>query len=84
MRTPSFANEPVVGVNVIALPQSRLRMQDLDGLPLILMPVEYCLWKMVEAGMRKGADQDSSCARDDLPREHPPGGGGRGGTHDST
>lgn len=31
------------------LPQSRLRMQDLGGLPLVLMPVDYCLRKMVEA-----------------------------------
>jgi DNA-binding transcriptional LysR family regulator len=28
-------------------------MQDLDGLPLVLMPVEYCLWKMVEAECAK-------------------------------
>lgn len=27
----------------------RLRMQDLAGLPLVLMPVDYCLRKMVEA-----------------------------------
>ena len=31
------------------LPQSRLRMQDLGELPLVLMPVDYCLRKMVEA-----------------------------------
>lgn len=31
------------------LTQSRLRMQDLAGLPLILMPADYCLRKMVEA-----------------------------------
>jgi LysR family cyn operon transcriptional activator len=31
------------------LPQSRLRMKDLGDLPLILMPVDYCLRKMVEA-----------------------------------
>jgi hypothetical protein len=38
---------------VIALPQSRLQMQDLGGLPLVLMPVEYCLRKMVEAECAK-------------------------------
>lgn len=32
------------------LSQSRLRMKDLAGLPLILMPADYCLRKMVEAG----------------------------------
>ena len=26
-----------------------LAKQDLGGLPLVLMPVDYCLWKMVEA-----------------------------------
>jgi len=31
------------------LSRSRLRMKDLGGLPLILMPVDYCLRKMVEA-----------------------------------
>ncbi len=31
------------------LTQSRLRMQDLAGLPLVLMPADYCLRKMVEA-----------------------------------
>lgn len=31
-----------------ALPNSRLRMQDLAGLPLVLMPADYCLRKMVE------------------------------------
>jgi LysR family transcriptional regulator, cyn operon transcriptional activator len=30
------------------LSQSRLRMQDLGGVPLVLMPVDYCLRKMVE------------------------------------
>ena len=29
--------------------QSRLRMKDLGGLPLVLMPADYCLRKMVEA-----------------------------------
>jgi len=38
---------------VIVLPQSRLQMQDLGGLPLVLMPVEYCLRKMVEAECAK-------------------------------
>ena len=32
------------------LSQCRLRMKDLAGLPLILMPADYCLRKMVEAG----------------------------------
>ena len=32
------------------LRHSRLRMKDLAGLPLILMPADYCLRKMVEAG----------------------------------
>lgn len=32
-----------------SIKQSRLRMQDLGGLPLVLMPVDYCLRKMVEA-----------------------------------
>jgi hypothetical protein len=49
MAPPSLANEPVAGVNVIALPQSPLRMQELGGLPLVLMPVEYCLRKLMEA-----------------------------------
>ncbi len=31
------------------LRQSRLRMQDLAGLPLVLMPADYCLRKMVES-----------------------------------
>lgn len=31
------------------LTQSRFRMQNLAGLPLILMPADYCLRKMVEA-----------------------------------
>lgn len=31
------------------LRQSRLRMKDLAGLPLVLMPADYCLQKMVEA-----------------------------------
>lgn len=31
------------------LPKSRLRMQGLGEFPLILMPVDYCLRKMVEA-----------------------------------
>jgi len=31
------------------LRQSRLRMKDLGGLPLVLMPADYCLRKMVEA-----------------------------------
>jgi DNA-binding transcriptional LysR family regulator len=31
------------------LRQSRLRMKDLAGLPLMLMPADYCLRKMVEA-----------------------------------
>ena len=31
------------------LRQSRLRMKDLAGLPLVLMPADYCLRKMVEA-----------------------------------
>jgi LysR family transcriptional regulator, cyn operon transcriptional activator len=31
------------------LRQSRLRMRDLGGLPLVLMPADYCLRKMVEA-----------------------------------
>jgi LysR family transcriptional regulator, cyn operon transcriptional activator len=35
------------------LTQSRLRMQDLGGLPLVLMPVDYCLRKMVEAECAK-------------------------------
>src|SRR3990172_7712354 len=48
MNPPSLANEPVAGVIVIALPQSPLRMQDLGGRPLILMPVEFCLRKMME------------------------------------
>ena len=30
------------------IPQSRLRMKDLGGFPLVLMPVDYCLRKMVE------------------------------------
>lgn len=30
------------------LAQSRLRMRDLGGLPLVLMPADYCLRKMVE------------------------------------
>lgn len=30
------------------LSQSRLRMQDLGGLPLVLMPTDYCLRRMVE------------------------------------
>ena len=30
-------------------PPTRLQIQDLGGLPLILMPVDYCLRKMVEA-----------------------------------
>lgn len=30
------------------LAQSRLRMKDLGGLPLVLMPADYCLRKMVE------------------------------------
>ncbi|HMU53451.1 MAG TPA: LysR substrate-binding domain-containing protein [Nitrospira sp.] len=30
------------------LTQSRLRMRDLGGLPLVLMPTDYCLRKMVE------------------------------------
>lgn len=29
--------------------KSRMRMRDLSGLPLVLMPVDYCLRKMVEA-----------------------------------
>ena len=49
MAPPSLANEPVAGVNVIALPQSRSQMQDLGGLPLVVLPVEYCLWKMMKA-----------------------------------
>jgi LysR family transcriptional regulator, cyn operon transcriptional activator len=28
---------------------TRLQIQDLDGLPLVLMPVDYCLRNMVEA-----------------------------------
>ena len=28
---------------------TRLQIQDLGGLPLVLMPVDYCLRKMVEA-----------------------------------
>jgi DNA-binding transcriptional LysR family regulator len=48
MTPPSFTNEPVAYVYVIALPQSRLQMQDLGGLPLVLMPVDYCLRNMVE------------------------------------
>jgi LysR family cyn operon transcriptional activator len=35
------------------LPQSRLRMQDLGGLPLVLMAVDYWLRKMVEAECAK-------------------------------
>jgi LysR family transcriptional regulator, cyn operon transcriptional activator len=31
------------------LRQCRLRMKDLAGLPLVLMPADYCLRKMVEA-----------------------------------
>jgi hypothetical protein len=49
MAHPSLANEPGAYVYVIALPQSRLQMQDLGGLPLVFMPVEYCPRKMVEA-----------------------------------
>lgn len=49
MAHPSLANEPVAYVYVIALPQSRLQMQDLGGLPLVRMPVDYCLQKLVEA-----------------------------------
>ena len=49
MAPPSLAYEPVAGVHVIALPLSRLQMQDLGGLLLILTPVEPCLRKMVEA-----------------------------------
>jgi len=49
MAPPSLANELVAEVNVITLPHSSSRMQDLDGLPLVLMPVEYCLQKMMTA-----------------------------------
>jgi DNA-binding transcriptional LysR family regulator len=38
---------------VIALPQSRLQMQDLGGLPLLFMSVEYCPRKIVEAEYAK-------------------------------
>lgn len=31
------------------LPKPRLRMRELAGLPLVLMPVDYCLRKMIEA-----------------------------------
>ena len=53
MAHPSLANEPVAYVYVIALPQSRLQMQDLGGLPLLFMPVEYCPRKIVEAEYAK-------------------------------
>ncbi|MBX3236205.1 MAG: LysR family transcriptional regulator [Nitrospiraceae bacterium] len=35
------------------LQKTRMRMQDLGGLPLVLMPVDYCLRKMVEAECAK-------------------------------
>jgi LysR family cyn operon transcriptional activator len=35
------------------LQQSRMRMQDLGHLPLVLMPIDYCLRKMVEAECAK-------------------------------
>lgn len=35
------------------LTQSRMRMQDLGGLPLVLMPTDYCLRKMVEVECAK-------------------------------
>ena len=43
----SLANEPFAGVNVIALPQSRLRSR-ISEASARTQPVDYCLWKMVE------------------------------------
>jgi len=31
---------------------TRLQIQDLGGLPLVLMPVDYCLRKMLEAQIK--------------------------------
>ena len=44
----SLAKEPFAGVNVIALPQSRLRSRISEASDRT-QPVDYCLWKMVEA-----------------------------------
>jgi len=39
----------LVALSHSPIKKSRLRMQDLAGLPLVLTPVDYCLRKMVEA-----------------------------------
>ena len=35
-----------------SLPQSGLQIQDIGGLPLVLMPVNYCPRKMVETQIK--------------------------------
>jgi LysR family transcriptional regulator, cyn operon transcriptional activator len=46
---PLFEERLVLAAPASAkVPKTRVRMQDLAGFPLILMPVDYCLRKMVE------------------------------------